>query len=217
LGLQIYIFYSFTPSKSCLHGVSGLIFMVKVLLIDNYDSFTYNLAHALKEISPVVLSIVKNDSISLEEIRMFDKLIISPGPGLPKDNGHIIEIIRQFYQSKPILGVCLGLQAIYEAFYGKLVNLPRVHHGVSSPVNVIDADDVMFKNIESPFLAGRYHSWVCDPSGIPEQLMVTAIDDHGSIMACRHPYYPLHGIQFHPESILTPEGKKMVENFIART
>jgi len=190
---------------------------MRVLLIDNYDSFTYNLAHDLKEIDQVMLTIVKNDEIGLEEMGNFNKIIISPGPGLPKDNGNIIEAIRVHYQRIPILGVCLGLQAIYEAFYGSLINLPRVHHGVSSSVNIIDDEDVIFKNIASPFKAGRYHSWVCDPSHIPEQLLITAVDDHGSIMACRHPHFPLHGIQFHPESILTPEGKKMLKNFILET
>ena len=190
---------------------------MKVLLIDNYDSFTYNLAHHLKEIDQVSLAIVKNDEVKEEEIGNFDKIIISPGPGLPKDNGHIIEVIRSHYRDKPILGVCLGLQAIYEAFYGKLVNLPRVHHGVSSLVNIIDESDAVFKNISNPFQAGRYHSWVCDPDHIPDHLLVTAMDDHGSIMACRHPHYPLHGIQFHPESILTPDGKRMLRNFIEGT
>jgi|WetSurMetagenome_2_1015567.scaffolds.fasta_scaffold354476_1 anthranilate synthase component II len=190
---------------------------MKVLLIDNYDSFTYNLAHDLKEIEQVALTIVKNDTISLDEIGSFDKVVISPGPGLPGQNGNIIEVIRSYYPYKPILGVCLGLQAIYEAFYGHLINLPRVHHGVSSSITVIDEDDVIFKNIPSPFKAGRYHSWVCDPAHIPEQLLVTALDEQGSIMACRHPHFPLHGIQFHPESILTPDGKMMLKNFILKT
>ena len=190
---------------------------MNVLLIDNYDSFTYNLAHDLKEIDGVNLVIIKNDGIKMEDIEPFDKIIISPGPGIPEENGQIIDVIRTYYQRKPILGVCLGLQAIYEAFYGKLVNLPRVHHGVTSLVKVIDDDDVIFKNISNPFKAGRYHSWICDASHIPEQLMVTAIDEHGSIMACRHPQFPLHGIQFHPESILTPDGKLMLRNFISET
>ena len=190
---------------------------MKVLLVDNYDSFTYNLAHDLKEIEGLDLSIVKNDQLTKENLDQTDKIVISPGPGLPADNGDIIDIIRKYYQSKPILGVCLGLQAIYEAFYGPLMNLPRVHHGVSSIVNIIDEQDILFNDIPNPFHAGRYHSWVCDPSDIPDQLLITAIDDHGSIMACRHPHFSLHGIQFHPESILTPHGKKMLRNFVERT
>ncbi len=190
---------------------------MNVLLIDNYDSFTYNLAHDLKEIDDVSLTIVKNDQVRENEFNGIDKIVISPGPGLPENNGNIIDIIRLHYQEKPILGVCLGLQAIYEAFYGRLINLPRVYHGVSSIINIIDQEDLLFKNIPGPFKAGRYHSWVCDPYHIPDHLLVTAIDDHGSIMACRHARFPLHGIQFHPESILTPDGKRMLRNFITET
>lgn len=190
---------------------------IKLLLIDNYDSFTYNLAHDLKEIPGAHLTVVKNDEITVAEVNSFDKFIISPGPGLPKDNGNIIELIQQFHKDKPILGVCLGLQAIYEAFGGSLYNLPRVHHGVSSEVEVVDEEDIIFQNLPSHFKAGRYHSWVCNRDTQPNELIITAQDDAKVIMACRHRDYPVHGIQFHPESILTPLGKGMLENFVLKT
>ncbi|HZV71692.1 MAG TPA: aminodeoxychorismate/anthranilate synthase component II [Saprospiraceae bacterium] len=187
---------------------------MRIALIDNYDSFTYNLVQYFEEHPSVVLDVYRNDDFSLKELNDYDKIVISPGPGLPSGNGIIIPLIKTFTGKKPILGVCLGLQAIYEAFGGYLVNLTRVHHGVSSKVIVLDPGDPVLKGISNPFLAGRYHSWVCNPAYVPKELMVTALDEDQQIMACRHRQHPTYGVQFHPESILTPEGKKMIRNFV---
>jgi anthranilate synthase component 2 len=189
---------------------------MRVLLLDNYDSFTYNLAHMLREISDVRLLIAKHDQITLDAIGEFDKIILSPGPGVPEEYPLVINAIQHYFTYKPILGVCLGMQAMYEAFGGSLLNLQTVHHGVSSSVTIVDPHDNVFHDIAPNFLAGRYHSWVCDPVTLPPALFITAKDAHGNMMACRHGSFPLHGIQFHPESILTPHGKQMIENFIYR-
>jgi anthranilate synthase/aminodeoxychorismate synthase-like glutamine amidotransferase len=187
---------------------------MKILLIDNYDSFTHNLAQYLREQEGVILRIVKHDEVDQGEPFAYDKLVISPGPGLPSEAGRILELIQCYSGKKPILGICLGLQAIYEAFGGKLLNLPVVQHGVTSAVTILDDSDPVLAGIPSPFNAGRYHSWVCDPLFLPAQLMITAQDHQGNIMACRHRVDPTFGLQFHPESILTPEGKRMIKNFI---
>jgi len=187
---------------------------MKILLIDNYDSFTHNLALYIREQADVELTILKNDQFEQAELTSFDRFVISPGPGLPADAGTIIEFIRTFSGQKPILGICLGLQAIYEAFGGHLLNLPVVQHGVTSIVRILDPEDSLFKGIHNPFQAGRYHSWVCNPSSLPDDLVITAKDHEGNIMACRHKTHPTYGVQFHPESILTPEGKKMIKNFV---
>lgn len=187
---------------------------MKIALIDNHDSFTYNLVQYLLEHQDVLLSVFKNDEIQTPDLVEFDKIVISPGPGIPSENGSIIEIIKTYSGQKPIFGVCLGLQAIYVAFGGQLLNLSRVFHGVSSDVAVIDAEDPILKGVDNPFKAGRYHSWVCDPVSLPEDLIITAWDDDNEIMACRHCSHPTYGVQFHPESFLTPDGKKMIENFV---
>ena len=186
---------------------------VNVILIDNYDSFTYNLAQYLEE-QGAQLQILRNDEVSTAALEECDAIVISPGPGVPRENGSILEIIQTFSGKKPILGVCLGLQAIYEALGGKLTNLSMVHHGVSSEVVITDPFDPIYEGISSPFLAGRYHSWVCDPLSLPQQLLITAIDQEGAIMSCRHKEHHTFGIQYHPESILTLEGKKIVGNFV---
>jgi anthranilate synthase component 2 len=190
------------------------LIQMEIVLIDNYDSFTHNLAQYLKEQVGVKLSIRKNDDFELDELDSFEKIVISPGPGLPSSAGQIISVINHFSGKVPILGICLGLQAIYEAFGGRLFNLPVVQHGVTSRVSIIDTDDAIFKGIQTPFSAGRYHSWVCDPASLPDQLVITATDQLGNIMACRHHLHQTHGVQFHPESILTPDGKAMIRNFI---
>ncbi len=187
---------------------------MKIALIDNYDSFTYNLVQYFKEISGVELSVMKNDAMVDTILETTDKIVISPGPGLPSHNGQIIDMIKKYSGHKPIFGVCLGLQAIFEAFGGKLINLSRVFHGVSSNVEIVDVGDPILKGISNRFLAGRYHSWVCDPSSTPQELIVTAWDEDNEIMACRHRSHPTYGVQFHPESFLTPEGKKMISNFV---
>jgi len=187
---------------------------MKILLIDNYDSFTHNLAQYLREQPDVDLMIWKNDAFKLTDIEGFDGIVISPGPGLPHEAGDIIQIIRHFSGKLPILGICLGLQAIYEAFGGRLFNLPTVQHGVTSTVTINETADPLFINISNPFAAGRYHSWICDQRFLPDQLRITARDQDGNIMACRHKSELTFGFQFHPESILTPEGKQMISNFI---
>ncbi len=188
---------------------------MQVVLIDNYDSFTHILAQYVQEQEGVTLSIIKNDTFQLEDLATYDGILISPGPGIPDTAGLIKAVITHYSGKKPILGVCLGLQAIYESFGGQLANLSQVQHGVSSQVEIIDDADPIFKGINSPFQSGRYHSWICDRTVVPDQLIVTAQDQAGRIMACRHKTHPTYGVQFHPESILTPEGKKMIKNFVA--
>lgn len=187
----------------------------KVVLIDNNDSFTYNLAQYFEEHDGLLLEVVPQAETEVYKLASFDAIVISPGPGLPSANGEIIPIIRQFSGLIPILGVCLGMQAIYEAFGGTLSNLPVVHHGVTSEVEILDQEDLLFRGIPSPFTAGRYHSWVCDTASLPVELVITARDTQGSMMACRHQRHPTFGVQFHPESILTPQGRRMVANFLS--
>ncbi|MEP6647023.1 MAG: aminodeoxychorismate/anthranilate synthase component II [Saprospiraceae bacterium] len=187
---------------------------MKLVLIDNYDSFSYILAQYLEDLTDVKVSVIRNDEYTESDLQAYDKIVISPGPGLPSENGIIIRTIKHYSGIKPILGVCLGLQAIYEAFGGQLINLKQVHHGVSSKVFVVDQGDTILTDIGNHFFAGRYHSWVCDPKNIPDELLVTAVDEENQIMACRHRHHPTFGVQFHPESILTPEGKKMIKNFL---
>ena len=187
---------------------------MRIALIDNYDSFTYNLVHYFRELPHVELTVFPNDGITPASLEDFDKIVISPGPGIPSENGKIIEIIKLWSGRKPILGVCLGLQAIYESFGGKLLNLNRVFHGVSSDVNII-SDDPILEGLPDPFKAGRYHSWVCDPLSLPPSLLITAWDSDNEIMACRHRTHQTYGVQFHPESFLTPDGRKIIQNFVA--
>ena len=185
---------------------------MKVLLFDNYDSFTYNLLHILKE-TGVSTEVYRNDRITLDEVERFDKIILSPGPGIPEEAGILLPLIRRYAPYKSILGVCLGEQAIGEAFGASLENLSEVYHGVQTPVKLV-AHDYIFDGLEQTLMVGRYHSWVVRRSGLPDCLTVTAEDGQGHIMALRHKTYDVHGVQFHPESILTPQGKSVVENFI---
>lgn len=185
---------------------------MKVLLFDNYDSFTYNLLHILRELG-VSTEVYRNDRIALDEVERFDKIILSPGPGIPEEAGILLPLIRRYAPHKSILGVCLGEQAIGEAFGASLENLSEVYHGVQTPVKLV-ALDYIFDGLEQTLMVGRYHSWVVRRSGLPDCLTVTAEDGQGHIMALRHKTYDVHGVQFHPESILTPQGKRVVENFI---
>ena len=187
---------------------------MKILVLDNYDSFTYNLVQYLMEITGESLDVFRNDAISLEEVDQYDAIILSPGPGLPADAGIMPDLIKKYGHYKPIMGVCLGMQAIGEAYGGELHNLERVFHGVSTYVQVTVDDDPIFSNIPSAFKAGRYHSWVVKPDTLPKCLKITAVDETGSIMALRHVEHPLFGLQFHPESIMTEYGKKMLGNFL---
>lgn len=183
-----------------------------VLLVDNYDSFTYNLFQLLDEEGAQV-RVVRNDKFLLDEVEAYDKIVLSPGPGIPNEAGLLKPVIERFAPTKPILGVCLGEQAIGEVFGARLYNLPQVFHGVQTPAHIV-ADDYIFNGVARDLQVGRYHSWVVEKEGLPDCLQITALSDEGQIMALRHKTYDVHGIQFHPESILTPEGRTMIKNFI---
>ena len=186
---------------------------MKIVIIDNYDSFTYNLSHLVKELGAEV-SVVRNDEFELEALDAFDKIILSPGPGIPSEAGLLLEVIRHYAGRKPILGVCLGHQAIGEGFGGKLPNLSTVFHGVATEGTQL-GNDYLFDGLPERITMGRYHSWVVDREGWPEALEVTALSDEGQVMALRHREMDIHGIQFHPESVLTPDGRTILENFIS--
>lgn len=186
---------------------------MKILLLDNYDSFTYNLLHILKELGADV-EVHRNDKITLQEVERFDKILLSPGPGIPEEAGILLSLIHRYAPTKSILGVCLGEQAIGEAFGAKLINLAEVHHGVCSDIR-IKAKEPLFAGLEPGFRAGRYHSWVVSKESFPDCLEITAEDtEEGQIMALRHREYDVKGIQFHPESVLTPKGKIILQNWI---
>jgi len=186
---------------------------MKVLMIDNYDSFTYNLVHSIEKFIDGSVDVFRNDKIMLDEVAGYDKIILSPGPGMPSDAGIMPEVIKKYSASKSILGVCLGMQAIGETFGAKLSNLGKVHHGVAMPV-FVEKEDVLFKNCPELFMGGRYHSWVVSHNNFPESLEVTATDKENNIMALRHKKYDVRGVQFHPESILSEFGDKIIENWL---
>ncbi len=185
---------------------------MKIVIIDNYDSFTYNLSHAVKALGANV-TVVRNDQFELKDLEKYDKIILSPGPGIPSESGLLLDVIRSYANKKPILGICLGEQAIGEAFGGKLINLKDVFHGVQTPVQILN-DEVLFKSLPEKLLVGRYHSWVVSKEELPECLEITALSEEGYIMGLRHKTFDIHGIQFHPESVLTPEGIQIIQNFI---
>ena len=194
---------------------------MRILVFDNYDSFTYNLVHLVEKITGESVEVYRNDAISLEQVVSFDHIILSPGPGIPSEAGLLQPLIRQYAATKPILGVCLGHQAIGEVFGGTLRNLDKVYHGVATPVQVLEekrksphAAD-LFAGLPSGLEVGRYHSWVVDTKDFPEaELEITAVDDNGYIMALRHRRYNVQGVQFHPESVLTPQGEQMMRNWL---
>lgn len=185
---------------------------MKLLILDNYDSFTYNIVHAVRELG-ITPTVVRNDKITLPEIDEFDKIIISPGPGIPSEAGILPELLREYAGKKPILGVCLRHQAIGENFGATLENLDDVYHGVQTMTHVI-ADDYIVKGMGNDFPVGRYHSWIVSEKNLPESLVVTSVDDAGKIMSLRHKDFDIHGVQFHPESLLTPGGNKIISNFL---
>lgn len=185
---------------------------MKTVIIDNYDSFTYNLAHLVKELGAEV-SVVRNDQFRLSELKSFDKIILSPGPGIPTEAGLLMDVIDAYAPVKPILGVCLGHQAIGEYFGGKLTNLSQVFHGIASTIS-ITAPDYIYKELPAQVQVGRYHSWVVDNEGLPDCLEVTSVSEEGQIMSLRHKQYDVRGIQYHPESVLTPEGRKIIANWL---
>jgi len=187
----------------------------KILVLDNYDSFTYNLVHILKELTHQgKVDVYRNDQITLDEVNYYDKIILSPGPGVPDEAGILKPLIARYGATKSIFGVCLGCQAIAEVYGGKLINLNKVYHGISTPVNIIDNNDRTFRHLVDTIEAGRYHSWVVDPTCVPNELIVSATDNEGHIMALYHQEYDVRGVQFHPESVLTPSGKQIIANFL---
>lgn len=185
---------------------------MKIVIIDNYDSFTYNLSHLVKELGADV-TVFRNDKFLLNEIEQYDKIILSPGPGIPSEAGLLLDVIRTYRGRKPMLGVCLGHQAIGEVFGARLTNLSTVYHGVATEGTQY-GNDPIFRGMPKRIIMGRYHSWVVDSTSLPESLEVTAMSDDGYIMALRHRHYDIHGIQFHPESVLTPEGRQIVKNWL---
>lgn len=186
--------------------------MKKIVLIDNYDSFTYNLVHYLEDLNCEV-SVYRNDEFDIEEIERFDKILLSPGPGIPDEAGLLKDVIRKYAPTKSILGVCLGQQAIGEVFGGSLSNLDKVYHGVATKVKTVVDNEILFEGIGNEFEVGRYHSWVVD-ANLPDVLEATSFDENGQIMSLRHKTFDVRGVQFHPESVLTPNGKKMLENWV---
>jgi len=186
--------------------------MKKILVIDNYDSFTYNLVHYLEDLGCEV-TVKRNDKLILEEVAPFDKIVLSPGPGIPDEAGLLKPIIEKYAATKSILGVCLGQQAIAEVFGGSIINLDTVYHGVATHVDIIVNDETLFNGLEKTIEVGRYHSWVVD-TNLPETLEVTSVDTNGQIMSLRHKEYDVKAVQFHPESVLTPDGKQMLENWV---
>ena len=188
---------------------------MNILVFDNYDSFTYNLVHLVEGILLKDVTVVKNDEVPLEEIEKYDSIFLSPGPGIPQEAGDLIPLINRYGASKKILGVCLGHQAIAEAYGGTLLNLQDIYHGVAKPMNVIDSAAPIFKGLPNRFDVGRYHSWLVNEDELPADLQITAKDDKGLIMAMHHKQHKVTGVQFHPESILTPHGRTIMENWLA--
>jgi anthranilate synthase component II len=206
---------------------------MKILVFDNYDSFTYNLVHLVKKIVPDQVDVYRNDEIPLEKVAAYDKIILSPGPGLPSEAGELLPLIRAYASQKSILGVCLGHQAIGEAFGGKLINLKQVYHGVATPVRIGNGQWSIVNSENSPFTihhsrtglfdampetfeVGRYHSWVISEEGFPDELEVTARDENNYIMALQHKSFDVQGVQFHPESVLTPQGEQILRNWLKK-
>ena len=187
---------------------------MRILVFDNYDSFTYNLVHLVQKIMPGKVDVYRNDELPMEKVAEYDKIILSPGPGVPSEAGMLVPLIKEYAASKSILGVCLGHQAIGEAFGGTLVNLSTVFHGVATPINIIKKDAQILKGLPENMAVGRYHSWVISDEAFPEDLEITAKDENGYIMALQHKSYDVQGVQFHPESVFTPDGEKILRNWL---
>jgi anthranilate synthase component 2 len=186
---------------------------MKILVFDNYDSFTYNLVQMIKELSNAQVEVHRNDEIALEQIKEFDKILLSPGPGIPAESGLLLPLIKEYAASKSIFGVCLGQQAIGEAFGGSLSNLSSVYHGIATPVHITHPS-ILFEGLPSTFNVGRYHSWVVNEADLPADLIITSKDDQGYIMSLEHTQYDIKGVQYHPESVLTPDGVKIIRNWL---
>jgi anthranilate synthase component 2 len=186
---------------------------MKILVFDNYDSFTYNLVQLIKEQSNASVDVFRNDEIPLEDVKAYDKILLSPGPGIPSESGLLIPLIQAYAATKSIFGVCLGQQAIAEAFGGSLTNLSKVYHGIATPVELI-GDSILFEGLPRTFHVGRYHSWVVNENDLPAELKITSKDTEGYIMSLEHTHYDVKGVQYHPESVLTPEGAKIIGNWL---
>jgi anthranilate synthase component II len=192
---------------------------MKILVFDNYDSFTYNLVHLVEQITGNQVDVYRNDELPLEKVKDYDKILLSPGPGVPSEAGLLLPLIKEYAATKSILGVCLGHQAIGEAFGGMLTNLSTVYHGIATPVEQVATDGKqsrLFEGLDNSFIVGRYHSWVVDQQDFPSDLRITAIEEHGYIMALEHTSYDVQGVQFHPESILTPDGALILKNWLKK-
>lgn len=187
--------------------------MKKILVIDNYDSFTYNLVHYLESLDAEV-TVMMNDEVHPDDPQDFDKILLSPGPGIPDEAGLLKNIIKRYAPTKSILGVCLGQQAIAEVFGGSIINLSTVHHGVAATIKILVDNEPLFKSLPKQIEVGRYHSWSVDPATLPAVLEATSVDENGQIMSLRHTIFDVKGVQFHPESVLTPHGKKILESWI---
>lgn len=192
---------------------------MKILVFDNYDSFTYNLVHLVEQITGNKVDVYRNDELPLEQVKDYDKILLSPGPGIPSEAGLLLPLIKEYAATKSILGVCLGHQAIGEAFGGTLINLSTVYHGIATPVQqVVNQGNRsrLFEGLDDSFIVGRYHSWVVDQQDFPTDLLITAKEEHGYIMALEHKTYDVQGVQFHPESILTPDGAIILKNWLKK-
>lgn len=187
---------------------------MKILVLDNYDSFTYNLVYILRELHGNV-DVFRNDKIELEEVADYDKILLSPGPGIPSEAGILHALVREYAASKSILGICLGHQGIGEVFGARLENMSDVLHGISDRITVTDSHERIFRNLPAQFSVGRYHSWTVVPETVPNTLKITAVDDQGRVMGLSHTIYDVKGLQFHPESVLTEHGKEMLQNWLA--
>ncbi len=186
---------------------------MKILVFDNYDSFTYNLVQMIKEQSNATVDVFRNDEIPLETVKGYDKILLSPGPGIPAESGLLLPLIKEYAATKSIFGVCLGQQAIAEAFGGSLTNLTKVYHGIATPV-VLTGSSTLFEGLPTSFQVGRYHSWVVNESDLPTDLRITSKDAEGYIMSLEHNQFDVKGVQYHPESVLTPEGAKIIGNWL---
>ena len=187
---------------------------MKILVFDNYDSFTYNLVHLVEKITHTKVDVFRNDEITLDKVNEYDKIILSPGPGIPSEAGLLLSLIKQYAATKSILGVCLGHQAIGEAFGGTLTNLSKVYHGVATPIKILNKESEILKGLGDEIEVGRYHSWIISDENFPAELEVTARDDNGYIMALQHKTFDVQGVQFHPESVLTPDGEIILRNWL---
>lgn len=190
---------------------------MKILVFDNYDSFTYNLVHLVEKITHEKVLVFRNDQIALDDVKVYDKIILSPGPGIPEEAGLLLPLIKRYASTKSILGVCLGHQAIGQAFGGTLKNLDKVYHGVATKINILNQDAPILRGMGNEVEVGRYHSWIVDKENFPTDLEITAVDDNGYIMALQHKTFDVQGVQFHPESILTPDGEKMLRNWLGES